>query len=148
MAARCFDLEFPDQHFLERNALAPCRTLRQIELPGRNDGAGDQIVVLGTRHRLRLLALREGDRQGLRQALRAFLRDRPERQILLVVDELDDAKQFAGRRIEDRRHQHLLGTIAGALVDFLQESHVRAIALQFHVIVDIVDVDGLFVCAT
>ena len=113
--------------------------------PGRQHRVGDQVVVLGLDH-LRLLPLLERDRQRLRELDHAFLGQRPERHARLVVDDLDDADQLGAALLDDRRHQHLLGAVAGALVHFLQEAQVRIDRLQLGLVVAVLDVDQS--CAT
>jgi hypothetical protein len=71
------------------------------------------------------------------------LGERAEGHASLVVDDLDDADQVLRLAVEDRRHQHLLGAVTGALVDLLQEAQVRIQRLQLGVVVDVPQVHGL-----
>jgi len=137
---RDLDLELLGQHLLDVHRLLARLARGELELPGRQHRVGDQVVVLGLDQR-RLLPLAEGDRQRLRQLGDAVLGERAERHARLVVDDLDDADQLLVLVVDDRRHQHLLGAVAGALVHLLQEAQVGVERLQLGVVVDVADVD-------
>jgi len=55
----------------------------------------------------------------------------------------DDPDQLARAALDDRRHELLLGAVAGALVDLLQEAQVRVDPAQLAVVVAVLDVDRL-----
>ena len=104
-------------------AFLPGLACGELELARRDDRLGDQVVVLAFR-RVRFLALLEGDGQRLRELAHALLGEPAERHAGLVVDDLDDADELVRPGFEDRRHEHLLGPVTGALVHFLQEAQV------------------------
>jgi hypothetical protein len=139
---RDLDLELLDQHLLDVERFLARLARRELELSRRQDRIGDQEVVLRL-DELRLLALPQRDRERLRELGDALLGLRAERQAGLVVDQLDDADELLVLRVDDRRDHHLLGPVAGALVDFLQEPQVRVHRLQLDVVVDVLDVDHL-----
>ncbi len=139
---RHLHLEFVGQHRLDVDGFLPRLARRQLELAGRQHRVGDQVVVLGLRE-LRLRALLESDADGLRELGHAFLGKRAEGHARLVVDDLDDADQLIRALLEDRRDQLLLGAVAGAFVDLLQEAQVRVDRAQLGVVVAVLDVDRL-----
>jgi hypothetical protein len=133
------DLKLVDQHGLDVHRLLARLARGELELAGGQHRIGDQVVVLGL-DGLRLLALLEGDREGLRQLGHAFFGEPAEGNTRLVVDELENPDQLLGF-IEHRRDQHLLGAVAGALVDFLQEAQPGIDPAQLVVVVDVLDVE-------
>jgi hypothetical protein len=137
------DLEFVDQNFLDGEILPSRGAGRQLQLLRGNDGIGHQEIIFRLDGGGRLAALGKGDGQGFAQALDALLGDRRKRSSRLVVDDLDDAQQLAVLRVDDRRHQHLLGPVAGALVHLLQEAQGRIDRLEFGVVIDVADVHRL-----
>src|SRR6185437_2375861 len=83
----------------------------------------------------------ERDRERLRELHHALVVQRREGLAREAVDELQDAHQLAARvAAQDRRDEHLLGAVAGALVDRLQEGEVRRELLQLRVVVHVADV--------
>ncbi len=137
------DLELVDQNFLNIEILPPRGACCQFQFLRRYDSIGNQEVVLCLDDLRRLAALGKGNRQGFAQALDTFLGNRSERSARLVVDELDDTEQFVALRIDNRRHQHLLGAVAGALVDFLQEAQRRIDRLELGLVIDVANIHGL-----
>ena len=137
---RDLDLELVGQHLLDVDRLLARLPRGELELAGRKHGIRDQVVVLGL-DELRLLALLERDGEGLGELVHAFLGQPAERHAGLVVDDLDDADQLARARLHDRRHQHLLGAVAGALVDLLQEAQIGIQRAQLAIVIDVLEVD-------
>ncbi|EXI67244.1 MAG: hypothetical protein AW08_02079 [Candidatus Accumulibacter adjunctus] len=135
-------LEIGGQHLLEVELLAACRLLRQIEFGSRDDRVTDQRVVPRLRYRWRRIAsLREGDGERLRQRLDALVGDCRKRGVRAIVDQLHDTEQFARLRVADRRHQHLLRAVTGALVDRFQETEPRTVFRQLVLVVDVAQVE-------
>ncbi len=139
---RQLDLELVGQDRFHVDRFLARLARRKVELPGGQHRVGDQVVVLGL-DQLRLLALAERDRQRLRQLGDAVLGQRTEGNAGLVVDDLDDADQLVAALLEDRRHQHLLGAVAGPFVDLLQEAQVRIDGPELAFVVDVLDVDRI-----
>jgi hypothetical protein len=142
---RQLDLELVGEDRLDVDRLLARLARGELELARRQHRVGDQVVVLGL-DQLRLLPLLERDRQRLRELADAFLGERPERRARLVVDDLDHADQLGAALLDDRRYQLLLGAVAGALVDLLQEAQVRVERLELGFVVDVLDVGRA--CAT
>jgi hypothetical protein len=131
-----------DQHGLELDVAVARGARGLFQLGGRQHRFLHQGVVLAARA-LRFQALAEGHRQGFAQLLHAFHaatggKGPPP----LVVDELDHAQQLAVPR-DQRRHQHLAGAVAGALVDAALELQLGREPAQLGVVVDVGDVHGL-----
>src|SRR6185503_11217044 len=139
---RDLDLEFLGQHLLDVDRFLARLARGELELARREHRVGDEVVVFGLDGR-GLLALLEGDRQGLRKLDHALLGEHAEGRPRLVVDDLDHADQLGAAGLDDRRDQHLLGAIAGALVDLLQKAQVGVQRAQLAVVVDVLDVDHL-----
>ena len=118
---RQLDLEFIDQHGFDVEVLAARRPRGEIEFLGGNHRIGDQMIVLALDRRGRLLTLLVGDRQRLAQMHRTLLHRRREGLPGLGIDDLHDADQLLALRVDDGRHQHLLGAVTGLDVDLLQE---------------------------
>src|ERR1019366_1146482 len=133
-------LELLYQHLLDVHRLLARRARGQLELRRRYHRVAHQEVVLGLDY-LGFLPLPESDRQRLRQLGHALFHQRRKRHAGLVVDDLDDADQLFA--FHYRRHQHLFGAVAGALVHFLQKTQVGVDRLQLAFIVDIPDVNHL-----
>ena len=138
---RHLDLEFVDQHRFDIEILAARGALRELQFFSRDDGFGHQPVILVAHLRHRALALAERDRERLAQLHDALLHDRRERLPSPGVDDLNDTDQLLGLAIDDGRHQHLLGAVAGLGVDRLEEIQLRAVGLEFNVVVHVADVD-------
>ncbi len=125
-----FDLEFVDQHVFDVQILAPRRPGGELHFFGRQHGIGNQVIVFAAQHRRRAAALAQGDLQSLAQVRRTFFGNGRKGLAALGVDDLHDANQFVGSAVYDRRHQHLLGAVAGSLVDLLEETSDWGCALR------------------
>src|SRR5205085_10596052 len=123
------DLEFIDQNTLNVEILAPRRTRCKLKFLRRDDSVCYQMIVLAFRRSDGLLALMKGDRKRLTEVSCAFFHCLRKRLAILGIDDLDDADQLLGLRIDYRCHQHLLGAIARLEVDLLEKIQLRAVGL-------------------
>jgi len=134
------DLELLDEHHFDVDSFLARRPGRELELRGGDHGVAHQKVVLRLED-LRLLALLERNGQRLAEFRDPLLGQLSERHAGSVVDQLDDAHEFAAPRLRNGRDQHLLGAITGALVDFLQEAQVRVVRLELAFVVHVLQIE-------
>src|SRR5262249_33324342 len=136
------DLELRGQDIFDVDRLFAAGGRAELELRRGDHRVGDQKIVLGLEY-LGFLALLESDRERLAQLGHAFFGQLAEGDAGPVVDQLDHADQVAASGFRHGRHQHLLGSIAGALVDFLEETQVGVVSLQLALVVHVLQVEHL-----
>ena len=116
--------------------------MRELKFFRGNHRIGHQRIVLAAHlHGAAALPLPESDSQRFAQMQDAFLHVLRETLSALGIDDLNDADQVACFGLRDRRHQHLLGTVARFSVNRLQEIQLGTVRLEFHFVVHIANID-------
>ncbi len=92
-----------------------------------------------------MLALTQRNCNAFRQFLQTFFHHAGKRHARLVIDDLYHPHQAIVARFQNGRDQHLLGSVAGTLIYFLQKTQMRTDPRQFLGIVHILDIQHLFI---